>query len=552
MEEFMNEHFDACDFEPIDVFDNSSSMLTSENDNNIIEQPQSHHLGQPAVTDLVTDSVTSVGIAKEEEGAFAMTVYDNKERSIIFDVLGHDTRNHDDDMHQPLTHEMAGEQLNDHSFITTPLINCVSRSDPKVLKPVVPKSMKTKRKRQNFNRKHGGIHNDNVVEWEKSEECITTPLIMQNYKVVLNNNNYDDDGSTTRNQPMKPPDEAKKVETQQIVDENLPSFNYTRRAAATVLSTTIDPFLSLGSKFESHGKDVFPPKEELSHFVKKGYEMDEYGFYPIHKACIKYPQNAKLIGTMIRSLPKSSRFQVNLIERSRKRKLKSLSSSRIDNEISQNLIFFNGMYPVHIAIANAASLEVIKLLVRAEPSVLSIPDSNGMVALSLAFRFYHKLSKIDAEYFNDIVTLVLAANISAVNVCDIRMNTPLHYACMTLSRNSGSEMKNGIILTEKNRKIISFTLLQRLVEANTSAIHQRNLNGNTPLELAESTGNFDDECISYLQRIAYNDEDVEEAPDISLYELAESTGNFDDGCISCLQRITSYDEDVEESPDISL
>lgn len=52
-----------------------------------------------------------------------------------------------------------------------------------------------------------------------------------------------------------------------------------------------------------------------------------------------------------------------------------------------------------------------------------------------------------------------------------------------------------------------------LTEAFPDAIHLRNFNGHTPLDLAESSGGVDDISITFLQNIAYGvEEDVEEPP----------------------------------------
>jgi len=379
--------------------------------------------------------------------------------------------------------------------------------------------------------------------------------------------------------------------------------------------------LSFGDHFEKYredaekagdgarpGVDGFPGRKDLERFLKRGHEVDKNGLYPIHEACLKYPHNAKLIGMMIRSTPKCTGYQVRrmtnqnlghksfsdpvIVESNSRQPLKKRKSEGLlilpdrfssggkeerqeggSRQVKDNHDHLIGMYPMHICIANSASIEVMKLLARANPKALSSPDANGMVPLSLAFR-YHR--SVETEYFNEMVHLLLAANSSAAKVLDARSNSSLHYACMTyiqagglrwrprsgsLSTNSITESSSssaaGLLLSstesqakiasslrnsnaERDRimsvdnshnskmesksmstsssrpnsnRVIPFEILKMLTEANPNAIHIRNFNGHTPLDLAESSGEVDDISITFLQNIAYGvEEDVEEPP----------------------------------------
>jgi ankyrin repeat protein len=307
--------------------------------------------------------------------------------------------------------------------------------------------------------------------------------------------------------------------------------------------------MRFGKHFDSMNANVFPPKDELHCFLERGHEADDQGLYPIHKACIEYPQNAKLIGMIIRSLPQSVEFKVKgtkqlsrnnsatqlNTETTHKRTLSLDSESSLDSIGTKSLKFINGMYPIHIAVANSASLEVVKLLVRSNPNVLSLTDGNGMVPLSLALRCHDRSSNM--EYFTKLVNFLIASNPHAATVADVRSNTPLHYACMTYIHAGGvvqrrrisststetlTSMPHGRISPIESQKSISksitssivpIQILRLLLEANPDAINQPNFNGDTPLALAERSENIDDESITLLQTTAYRDEEVEEAPD---------------------------------------
>ncbi len=422
---------------------------------------------------------------------------------------------------------------------------------------------------------------------------------------------------------------------------------------ASLIATMKPQTLSFGDQFEFYrhhtdldhdcakpGSNGFPGNEELERFLKRGHEADENGLYPIHEACIKYPQNAKLIGMMIRSAPKCTEYQVkrriqlslrrrslseptikesytNTIHPLKKRKSEGLraASKSTGYEVKQrpppnsnlprrslsdpafkksntlrpqkkrkserllldipeavtstgrelsgqtkndHLNFLVGMHPIHICVANGASMEVLKLLVRANPEVLSSPDANGMVPLSLAFKYHWS---VKTEYFYEMVNLLLlTANPDAAKVPDLRSNTSLHYACMTYIQAGGLRQwhpcnRSASSVTESmsstshqvnipanendctnscnsqkrkmqsspfssmpspktnSKRIIPFEIIRGLTEAYPDAIHLRNFNGHSPLDLAESNGEVDDSSITFLQNIAYGvEQDVEEPP----------------------------------------
>lgn len=293
--------------------------------------------------------------------------------------------------------------------------------------------------------------------------------------------------------------------------------------------------LSLGFQeyFKKNDKNEKPSQHILKRFLEKGREVDDCGLNPIHRACIDYPNNAKLIGMMLRILPSCVEFQAKKVEGSDCAMKKGTKR------------FISGMYPIHIAIVNNASMDVIKLLVRANPHVLSRPDINGMVPLSLAFRVRDK--SVDMEHFNNMLVFLLASNPGAAKVADNRQNTPLHYACMTLIHPGGLKQQqqmrqddqsmnkinvNEAASTIQKQKIrfasqqcrissnnrnpghISFEIISKLLEANPQAATQQNFDGNTPLDLAQVSGNLDDQSMALLQKSAHQYEELDEAADI--------------------------------------
>mmetsp|Transcript_12530 Transcript_12530/g.27074 ORF Transcript_12530/g.27074 Transcript_12530/m.27074 type:complete len:435 (-) Transcript_12530:2520-3824(-) len=144
--------------------------------------------------------------------------------------------------------------------------------------------------------------------------------------------------------------------------------------------------------------------------------------------------------------------------------------------------------PIHIALQSSATDEVVKLLALQHPATLIIGDNANRVPLSIAIRRGSPSS---------ILNILLSSNPQAASIPDARNNYPLHHAC---ARRLGCDR-------------IELPLLRRLSEAYPDAVHKRNFDGKTPLDLAQSGGLFDDDAIDYLHELAYKDDEVIEAPD---------------------------------------
>jgi hypothetical protein len=57
--------------------------------------------------------------------------------------------------------------------------------------------------------------------------------------------------------------------------------------------------------------------------------------------------------------------------------------------------------------------------------------------------------------------------------------------------------------------------IKKLASLNPDAIHQRNFNGSTPLDLLQYGGGVvNDELLTFLQELAFEDIDVEDIPDL--------------------------------------
>jgi len=250
-------------------------------------------------------------------------------------------------------------------------------------------------------------------------------------------------------------------------------------------------------------------KEMFLHYIHNPLEYDQYGLLPIHKICAQFPDQSKLILTMIRSNPDTASASVRLHHKVRHSS--GDQTKRIDlvdstycyiNQMiggvrNPSFCFQPGQCPLHIAVANKASAAVIKVLLMAAPYVLEVRDKNGMTPLMLILRFYQSLYDAEVE---DKILILLSHSPQTIFISDLRSNSPLHYACMAAYGKNGG---------------FSLDLVKYITQLNPNAVNERNFDGLTPLALAQRQGNkVDDEVIAYLQSVAYRDEDIEDAPDI--------------------------------------
>jgi len=252
----------------------------------------------------------------------------------------------------------------------------------------------------------------------------------------------------------------------------------------------------------------------------------EYGLSPIHKACAHFADDAKFISKMIHNDPNCPNILTKLPQTSGHRRWKSVELGMPDRNSAKeddvDFVFDDGQCAIHIALCNNPSVEVIKLLIESSPVTLSIPDCNGMLPLSLALRHFNSTTK--KKDMESILDMLIIAYYQAVFVADKRMNTPLHYAsmipCGTKIYRKQLPGPNAIC----GLSTLSFSLssdqiitnfVKKLALLNPAAVHQRNFNGSTPLDLVQYRGGaLSDEMLTFLQELAFKEDEVEEAPDV--------------------------------------
>jgi len=79
------------------------------------------------------------------------------------------------------------------------------------------------------------------------------------------------------------------------------------------------------------------------------------------------------------------------------------------------------MFPLHTAVSNEASLDVVHLLTFQNPSALTKRDKNGNTPLNIA---------IENNAKEEILYFFLAENNSLTTMLDKKSNSPFHIECM--------------------------------------------------------------------------------------------------------------------------
>jgi hypothetical protein len=128
-------------------------------------------------------------------------------------------------------------------------------------------------------------------------------------------------------------------------------------------------------------------------------------------------------------------------------------------------------YPLHLAIRNQASTEVVQALIQAAPAVLMIRDGPMKdTPLSLALKFSPDLLLVDT---------MLLVSPKCVTLRDRHDNTVLHVAC---------------------RHGVSTTVLRHLCILCQKALYLKNFHGKTPLELVQerSVNKYSESMCNFL------------------------------------------------------
>jgi len=241
------------------------------------------------------------------------------------------------------------------------------------------------------------------------------------------------------------------------------------------------------------------------------------GFLPIHLACIHFTKNVKVMQMIVRANPRGvmepakvrahererlvclcsfhcevrttllSRLNQNfcfpddILKKTAKRSIQP--SPKKKNSCFSRGISYSGSYPLHIALTNGASLDVVRLILNEDESLLMKKDRHGYSPLSIALKYKAK---------PQITNFLLAENRALSTVPDNRMNLPLHLAC-----------RLGCCVDVIETLLFSFPL----------AIHVKNRDGLNPLDLFQRSFECSDDVINLLQAV-YHRENVKNIIDI--------------------------------------
>jgi hypothetical protein len=169
----------------------------------------------------------------------------------------------------------------------------------------------------------------------------------------------------------------------------------------------------------------------------------------LHRVCQQYPRKKSIIKAALQKDP-SAVLRRALIPGQGPQNKAILKASGSAPEPYQ--------LPINIALSHKASLEVLDLLVKADPSQLSQKDGiHGVNSLCLALE----------KRPNDVAVLGMFL-ISSPNLarlpCDNNQNTPLHVACHQES---------------------SLPIVRQLFRLHPASLFHRNENGKTPLDILQ-------------------------------------------------------------------
>lgn len=123
-----------------------------------------------------------------------------------------------------------------------------------------------------------------------------------------------------------------------------------------------------------------------------------------------------------------------------------------------------GSYPLHIALTNGASLEVVRILVEKCPEILSKRNGLGYTPLSVAI-------VNNAQIL--IIQYLLFMEKNAATFADRRMNLPLHLACIYYTKRMSSSSTISSPLD----------VIKMLLKIYPEGVHKKNFDGRTPLDI---------------------------------------------------------------------
>lgn len=138
------------------------------------------------------------------------------------------------------------------------------------------------------------------------------------------------------------------------------------------------------------------------------------------------------------------------------------------------------MLPINIAISNNASVEVLEVLVSSDSEVLELKDGrDGACSLGIALQSTKQFGNNEA-----VLDFLVQANPKCVSLTDKRFNYPLHIACSV-----GSSLR----------------VVQSLYRLNREVLLKKNINGETPLALAQRNSFCSEDVLNFLEANAFRE-----------------------------------------------
>jgi len=250
----------------------------------------------------------------------------------------------------------------------------------------------------------------------------------------------------------------------------------TEKLSASKNLTPLDSLKELISKKQASPKRTFvcmsgqarvasvfeKPSDELMHVLQQHYSesaLKRRKTNPdaLHDACRRGPSlSVEQVEEFIKNDPSAPCRPLRL--NTTKRIYDRVSNNVVDKTLPEKY-----MYPLNLAISYGASSQVLERLASAAPAVLTMRDGN----LNGGRSFATSLHALLRHWPRDIASadMILLMNPATASAIDGQQNTALHIA-----------IQNGA----------SLEIIRHLVVLNPAALNQRNFQGRTPLELAQT------------------------------------------------------------------
>lgn len=189
----------------------------------------------------------------------------------------------------------------------------------------------------------------------------------------------------------------------------------------------------------------------------------------LHNSCKLYPDTFDIVEGAVQLDPEAIRRKIPIVCTQLKDETDKSAALRAPAKFC---------YPINIALAYGANQQIIELLARSGPDVLSFPDGDKEeTSLAIALRYQAK---------QDILDILLRNNQDCASIGDRHSNLPLHVAVRSC-----------------DGRPLSLDRITHIHSAFPDAVMQHNFHGESPVDLAVRNPHCPEPVLNYLQRVSF-------------------------------------------------